>query len=71
MHSVISASMPLISTLRHILTEEAGPTRSAYTRACKPSGAASARKASACGPPSSIGVASPFGGTFAMTAAST
>ena len=71
MHSVASASSPLIMTLRHIFTDEASPIRSENTLSCMPSGPASSAKVCACGPPSSIGELKPWGGTLVMTAAST
>jgi hypothetical protein len=68
---VVSASSPLIITLRHIFTEEARPIFGEKAVSRMPKGAARSTKSAACGPPSSIGERMPCGGTLVITAAST
>ncbi len=63
--------MPFTITLRHILIADATPYSSDTGVTAKPSAASSGVAARACGPPSSIGVRMPCGGTDVMTAAST
>ena len=61
----------MISTLRHIFTEDAAPTTGEKNVAASPSAVATGSNAAACGPPRSMGVRKPVGGTDAITAAST
>ena len=71
MHSVVSASSPLIITLRHIFTDDALPISAENTFMFGCTKAIAAMNAAAWSPPSSMGERMPFGGTLAITAAST
>src|SRR5882762_7102848 len=69
--STASASIPLMITLRHILTAEATPMRSLMGVAFMPIARRRAATVSASAPPSSIGTLRRCGETGAITAAST
>src|SRR6267154_4681410 len=69
--STASASIPLMITLRHILTAEATPMRSLMGVAFMPIDLRRAATVSASAPPSSIGTFRRCGETGAITAAST